>query len=85
MKNETILISQYRVVCIKTRTAIIEKLEIEEGDIIKVELPFINIYSINTINGNIYNITKNLVEKEYSLRLFNIFSISTGAIELEII
>lgn len=79
------LISQYRVVHIKTRTAIVEKLEIEEGDIIKVELPFINIYSINTINGNIYNITKNLVEKKYSLVSFNIFSISSGAIELEII
>ena len=82
MKNEIMLISQCKV---KTRTAIVEKLEIEEGDIIKVELPFKNIYSIDTINGNIYNITKNLVEERYPLRLFNIFNISTGAIELEII
>lgn len=78
------LISQYKVVRIETRTAIVEKLEIEEGDIIKVELPFINIYSINTIKGDIYNITKNLVEEKYPLVLFS-RSISIGAIELEII
>ena len=84
MKNETMLVSQYRVVCIETRTAIVKKLEIEEGDIIKVELPFKNIYSFNAVKVNIYNITKNLVEEKYSLVSFS-NSISTGAIELEII
>jgi hypothetical protein len=84
MKNETMLISQYRVVHIEIRTAIVKKLEIEEGDIIKVELPFKNIYSFNAVKVNIYNITKNLVEEKYSLVSFS-NSISTRAIELEII
>ena len=84
MKNETMLVSQYRVVRIETRTAIVKKLEIEEGDIIKVELSFKNIYSFNAVKVNIYNITKNLVEEKYSLVSFS-NSISAGAIELEII
>ena len=83
MNNKTLLVTQYRVIDIKSKVAIVKKLEIEEGDIIKVELPLDKVYSNNAVFIDIINVTKNLVEDRYSLVSFS--NSVRSSVELEII
>ena len=81
--NKTLLVTQYRVSDIKSKVAIVKKLEIEEGDIIKIELPLDKVYSNNAVFIDIINVTKNLVEERYSLVSFS--NSVRSSVELEII